>query len=77
MDKGLSLLESKIEDLFGGEPLNEVDEELFKWLMFAYNKGGGIKNLDNQNFELFKDKLIQLVDTVYQLQQVRASLERS
>lgn len=72
-----SLLEKKIEDLFGEEPLNEVDEELFKWLMFSYfDKGSGMKDLDDLNFELFKGKLTLLVDAIYQLHQERTRLEK-
>ncbi|MBD1364526.1 hypothetical protein IDJ77_11965 [Mucilaginibacter sp. ZT4R22] len=77
MGEGLSLLKKKIEDLFGEEPLNEVDEELFKWLMFAYlDKGSGMKDLDGLNFELFKEKLTLLVDAIYKLHQERTGLEK-
>lgn len=59
-------MERKIEDLFGEEPFNQVDEELFSWLIFAYfQKGNGIKDLDSLDFEQFKDKLSILVDVVY------------
>jgi hypothetical protein len=78
MSNDLSLLERKIEDLFGEEPFNEVDEELFRWLMFAYfDKGSNIKNLDGLNFKMFKDKLSVLIDAVYQWHQGRMKLEKS
>ncbi len=78
MRNDLSLLEKKIESLFGEEPFNEVDEELFRWLMFAYfDKGSNIKNLDDLNFETFKDKLSVLIDAVYQWHQGRMKLEKS
>jgi hypothetical protein len=78
MNNDLSLLERKIEDLFGEEPFNDVDEELFRWLMFAYfDKGSNIKNLDSPNFERFKDKLAVLIDAVYLWHQGRMKLEKA
>ncbi len=65
MDAGQSLLE-KLEELFGEEPFDPVEEELFKWFMFAYfGDGKEIKNLDNSNFELFKNRFILLIDAIY------------
>ncbi len=65
MDSSQSLLE-KLEKLFGEEPLSPLDEELFKWFMFAYLGGGKeIKNLDSLNFELFKDKFTLLIEAIY------------
>jgi hypothetical protein len=76
MSNDLPLLEKRIEDLFGEEPFNQVDEKLFRWLMFAYfDKGSNIKNLDSLNFEMFKDKLTVLIDAVYQWHQSRMKLE--
>jgi hypothetical protein len=78
MNNDLSLLERKIESLFGEEPFNEVDEELFRWLIFAYfEKGSNIKNLDDVDFKTFKDKLAVLIDVVYQWHQGRMKLEKS
>ena len=45
----------KLEKLFNDEQFNAIEEELFKWFMFAYtDKGNGIKQLDSLNFEFFK-----------------------
>jgi len=57
----------KLEELFHDEPFDPIEEELFKWFMFAYtSKGSGIKDLDSLNFELFKNKLNVLIDAIYQ-----------
>lgn len=65
MNDDRPLLE-KLEELFGDEPLQPVEEELFKWFIFSYSgKGNGIKNLDGLNFELFKTRLTLLIDAVY------------
>lgn len=56
----------KLEELFHDEPFAPIEEELFKWFMFAYiGKGTGIKTLNNLDFELFKTKLKTLIDAVY------------
>ena len=69
MNDGRPLLE-KLEELFGDEPFDPIKEELFKWFLFAYTgNGNDVKKLDSLNFELFKDKLIILVDAVYQQHQ--------
>ena len=66
MDGSQPLLE-KLEKLFHDEPFDPIEEELFKWFIFAYTgKGTGIKNLDSLSLELFKDKLNSLVDALYQ-----------
>ena len=68
------LLEKKIKELFEEENPGLVEEELFKWLIFAYfGKGSSIKELDSLDFELFKDKLILLVDAIYNWHQERKS----
>jgi hypothetical protein len=60
----------KLEGLFGDEPFDPVEEELFKWFLYMYSgKGSGIKDLDILNFELFKDKLYLLINAVYQYYQ--------
>ncbi|MES2063126.1 MAG: hypothetical protein V4456_14460 [Bacteroidota bacterium] len=69
MESNHPLLE-KLEELFGNEPFDPIEEELFKWFMFAYTgRGSGIKKLDRLNFELFKSKLNSLIDAIYQWQQ--------
>jgi hypothetical protein len=69
MHEGQSLLE-KLEKLFGDEPLDPVEEELFKWFLYSYTgKGSSIEDLDKLSFELFKDKLTLLMDAVYQWHQ--------
>jgi hypothetical protein len=66
MSSSQPLLE-KLEELFGNESFNPIEEELFKWFIFAYTgKGSGIKDFDTLNFEVFKDKLNILIDAVYQ-----------
>ncbi|QTE41598.1 hypothetical protein J3L19_21970 [Mucilaginibacter rubeus] len=71
-------MERKIEDLFKEEPFDQVDEELFKWLIFSYfQKGNGIKNLNSLDFERFKEKLAVLVDAIYQWHQERKDLEKT
>lgn len=63
----------KLEGLFGSEPFDHVEEELFKWFIYMYSgKGSGIKDLDTINFELFKDKLNLLINAVYQYHQERS-----
>lgn len=65
MEANQSLLET-LEELFGEEPFSPVEEELFKWLLFAYfGKGKDMKNLDNNAFEKFKTKLALLNDALY------------
>jgi hypothetical protein len=57
---------TKLNELFKEEPLNAVDEELFQWYLFAYNgMGKGISSLDRSSYELFKVKLVELLDAVY------------
>ncbi len=69
MDAGQSLLE-KLEELFGEEPFDPVEEELFKWFMFAYlGDGKEMKNMDSLNFKVFRDKLALLIDAVYEWHQ--------
>lgn len=69
MDAGQSLLE-KLEELFGEEPFDQVEEELFKWFMFAYlGDGKEMKNMDSLNFKVFRDKLALLIDAVYEWHQ--------
>ncbi|HEY5327204.1 MAG TPA: hypothetical protein VIJ27_09395 [Mucilaginibacter sp.] len=69
MDEGQPLLE-KLEELFGNEPFDAVEEELFKWFQYAYTgKGSSIKDLDTLNFELFKARLTVLINAVYQWRQ--------
>ena len=69
MNEGQSLLE-KLEKLFGNEPFDPVEEELFKWFLYSYTgKGSSIEDLDKLSFELFKDKLTVLMDAVYQWHQ--------
>lgn len=78
MSNDVSFLEKKIESLFGEEPFKDVDEELFRWLMFAYfDTGSNIKNLDALNFEMFKGKLAVLIDAIYEWHQGRMKLEKS
>jgi hypothetical protein len=75
MNKHQPLLE-KLEELFGDEPFNPAEEELFKWFLFAYTgKGSDIKDLDSLKFVLFKDKFIILVDAIYQWHQEQKSRE--
>jgi len=60
------LLLEKLEGLFGDEPFDPVEEELFKWFLYVYSgKGSAIKELDNLNYELFKCRLNLLIDAVY------------
>ncbi|MBT2560107.1 hypothetical protein J7E50_02580 [Pedobacter sp. ISL-68] len=67
-------IERKIEDLFGDEPFKPVEEELFKWLIFAYfDRGKGISDLDLSGFECFKVKLMTMVEDVYQLSQLNSA----
>jgi hypothetical protein len=66
MNDGQAFLE-KLEDLFGNEPLGSVEEQLFQWFLFAYTgKGNGLKDLDNLNFEIFKERLLVVIDAIYQ-----------
>ena len=63
-------LSEKLEELFGKEPLAPVEEELFKWFLFAWNgKGSGIKNLKAVEFERFKNGLVRLAGVVYRGEQ--------
>jgi len=56
---------TKLNELFK-EPLNAVDEELFQWYLFAYNgMGKSISSFDRPSYELFKVKLVELLDAVY------------
>ena len=65
MSSNQALLE-KLEELFGNESFNPIEEELFQWFVFVYSdKGSGIKDLDKLDFEVFKDKLNSLIDAVY------------
>lgn len=65
MEANQSLLET-LEELFGDEPFSPVEEELFKWFIFAYfGKGKDIKNLDSLDFGHFKDKLTLLLNSIY------------
>lgn len=74
MDEAQRKIEKEIEDLFGEEPLGPVEEELFKWMLFSYSERGcGINGLDRLDFELFKDKLMKLVEAVYQRYLVQAA----
>jgi hypothetical protein len=60
------LLLEKLEDMFGDEPFGQVEEELFQWFLFAYNaRGNNIKDMDNLNLEVFKERLNILIDTIY------------
>lgn len=66
MNVSQPLLE-KLEDMFGDEPFGPIEEELFQWFLFAYTgKGNGIKDLDTINFDLFKERLITLINEIYQ-----------
>jgi hypothetical protein len=66
MNASQSPLET-LEELFGEEPFSPLEEELFKWFLFAhFGKGRDIKNLDNAAFEKFKNKLALLIDVLYQ-----------
>lgn len=65
MDENQSLLET-LEILFGEEPFNPVEEELFQWFLFAYlGKGRRMNNLDSLNFALFKEKINILIEAIY------------
>jgi len=65
MSVNQSFLE-KLDGIFSDEPFDQVEEELFKWFLYAYSgKGNGIKNLNELNYELFKYKLNTLIDAVY------------
>ncbi|RKR82857.1 hypothetical protein BDD43_3048 [Mucilaginibacter gracilis] len=62
-----SNLEQTIDQVFGAEPYNAVDEQLFKWLIYALiGNGRYVRTLDALNFTLFKEKLSVLLDAVYQ-----------
>ena len=66
MNSSQSFLE-KLEELFHDDPFDSIEEELFQWFLFAYTgKGSGIIDLDTVNLRLFKDRLIILIDAVYQ-----------
>ena len=58
-------LGKKIEELFGDEPYQPAEEELFKWLLSAYDKDCHLKTLDKTEFGRFKEKLLLLVELVY------------
>ena len=50
MNANQSLLETL--ELFGEEPFNSVEEDLFIWFIFVYlGKGKNMKNLDSLNFD--------------------------
>jgi hypothetical protein len=69
MERFESKLERTINEIFGEEPFNAVDEQLFKWLMFSMiGNGRHIRNLDSLNYTLFKEKLNILLDAVYEWQ---------
>lgn len=61
----LFLLDKQIEELFGKEPLESVEDELFRWFLFAYNKGNGIRSLNRLEFDLFKEKFAILIELIY------------
>lgn len=62
-----SKLEQAINEVFGAEPFNAVDEQLFKWLIYSLiGNGRHIGTLDALNYSLFKEKLVVLIDAVYE-----------
>jgi len=59
-------LEQTINQVFGAEPFDTVDEQLFKCLIFLLTGNGRkIGSLNAQNFELFKENLDVLLPAAY------------
>ncbi|SDF45356.1 hypothetical protein SAMN05216464_11864 [Mucilaginibacter pineti] len=78
METGQGIIESQIGEFFGDEPWAPAEEELFKWLMFTYTPHGGtMKNLDNVNFQRFKERIGPLMELVYSRFQAIASENNS
>lgn len=62
-----SKLEQTIDEVFGTEPFDAIDEQLFKFLIYSLiGNGRHIGTLDMLNYALFKDKLNIVLDAVYQ-----------
>lgn len=60
-------LEQTIDEIFGKEPFNAVDEQLLKWLIFSLiGNGRHLRTLDALNYSLFKEKLNIILDAIYQ-----------
>jgi len=71
MNSGSPLLEV-LEELFHDDLFDPVEEELFKWFLFAYTgKGNGIKNLDTLSLEVFKNKLDILLNAIHHWHQTK------
>ncbi|HTK21049.1 MAG TPA: hypothetical protein VL442_16115 [Mucilaginibacter sp.] len=71
MNSSSPLLEV-LEELFHDDLFDPVEEELFKWFLFAYTgKGNGIKNLDARSLEVFKSKLDILLNAIHNWHQTK------